>query len=73
MNTKADECPFKVGDKVIYKPSPRGYGLEATHDGRLEPGRTYVVSEIQNDRYVVVHGYSHPGGGLYWTEFEAAE
>jgi hypothetical protein len=37
---------------------------------RLVPGNEYVVKEIQDGSYVVVEGYNHPGGGIYWTEFE---
>lgn len=63
-----DECPFKTGDWVIYKPTPRGYGLI---DGkRMVPGKAYRVEAIEDKVYVVVEGYKHPGGGLYWTEFE---
>jgi hypothetical protein len=63
-------CPFKPGDIVIYSPSEHGY---AHVDGeRLEVGRTYVVKAIEEGVYVVVEGYSHPGGGLYWTEFKSA-
>jgi hypothetical protein len=42
----------------------------ASPSGRLVPGKAYKVVEIQRGRYVVVEGYNHPGGGLYWTEFE---
>jgi hypothetical protein len=42
----------------------------ASLEGKLIPGKEYVVSEIQDDAYVVVEGYKHPGGGPYWTEFE---
>lgn len=66
-----DECPFKIGDWVLYKPTPRGYGLI---DGeRMVPGKMYRVEAIENKVYVVVEGYKHPGGGLYWTEFEPAQ
>ena len=64
------KCPFKPGDYVIYKPSQRGYNLI---DGvRPEIGRKYRVLEIERDNYIVIDGYQHPGGGLYWTEFEKA-
>ena len=63
-----EKCPFKVGEKVVYKPSRRGYAYE---DGeRLTIGKEYQISSIIQDRYVVVEGYEHPGGGIYWTEFE---
>jgi hypothetical protein len=63
-------CPFNVGDVVVYKPSQRGHALI---DGeRLEIGKTYVVERIEQENYVVVEGYRHPGGGIYWTEFVRA-
>jgi hypothetical protein len=71
MSAKSEICPFKVGDYVVYKPSERGWGYDDS--GLLVPGRTYVVGEIKKERYVAVEGYDHPGGGLYWTEFEAAK
>ncbi len=62
------ECPFKAGDFVVYMPSERGYALE---DGeRLEIGKKYRVKLIEKKHYVVVEGYSSPGGGIYWTEFQ---
>lgn len=64
------KCPFKIGDKVIYKPSDRGYGLI---DGkRLEIGCEYRIEKIEKENYIVVEGYRNPGGGIYWTEFEKA-
>ena len=39
---------------------------------RLIPDKIYRVTEIQKALYIVVEGYSHPGGGIYWTEFEKA-
>jgi len=42
----------------------------ASPSGKLIPGNVYKIVEIQKDRYLVVEGYDHPGGGLYWTEFE---
>jgi len=42
----------------------------ASPSQKLIPGHEYIVKEIQNDLYVVVEGYDHPGGGIYWTEFE---
>lgn len=65
-----EKCPFKVGEKVVYKPSRRGHAYE---DGeRLEIGKEYQVSAIVQDSYVAVEGYDHPGGGIYWAEFEKA-
>jgi hypothetical protein len=71
MSAKSEICPFKAGDHVVYRPSERGHNMDMP-EGRLVPGKTYVVQEIQQERYVVVEGYRHPGGGIYWTEFAAA-
>lgn len=67
----SNQCPFAVGDEVIYKPSSKGYASDvmSTSDGRLIPGEKYVICEVQENLYVVVNGYKHPGGGIYWTEF----
>lgn len=63
-----NSCPFKQGDLVVYRPSKRGHGLDDAD--LLEIGRTYCVERIEKENYVVVEGYQHPGGGIYWTEFE---
>lgn len=73
MTMFAKPCPFKAGDKVIYKPSQRGRDLEVMSSQKLIPGKEYEVLEIQNSAYVVLKGVDHPGGGLYWTEFKAAK
>ena len=66
--------PFKPGDRVVYRPSQRGLDMDANYSGssRLMPGAIYTVAEIQRQCYVLVDGYAHPQGGLYWTEFVAA-
>jgi hypothetical protein len=35
----------------------------ASPERKLIPGKECAVSEIQDDAYVVVEGYKHPGGG----------
>lgn len=72
MTSENDRCPFEVGQYVVYRPSSRGMTLDvmASPSQKLIPGHEYIVKEIQNDLYVVVEGYDHPGGGIYWTEFE---
>ena len=40
-------------------------------ESRLVPDATYHVSSIEHGAYISVAGYSHPGGGLYWSEFSA--
>jgi hypothetical protein len=68
----SDICPFKIGGKVVYKPSERGWGYEFL-GRRLVPGNAYVVKAIQDERYVLIEGDAPAGGGLPWTEFEAAK
>jgi len=63
-------CPFIMGESVVYQPTQRGYDSDVMSD-RLTQGATYKVKEIQKDEYVVVEGYHHPGGGIYWSEFAA--
>jgi len=65
-------CPFGVGDIVTYDPSERGFLLDV-NSNRLEPGRAYRICKVEKDFYIVVEGYSHPGGGLYWTEFKRSK
>jgi hypothetical protein len=62
------KCPFIVGDVVVYNPSRRGHALD--DDNLLEIGKEYRIERIEQDVYVVVKGYLHPGGGIYWSEFE---
>jgi len=64
-------CPYKLGDVVVYSPSARGHALD---DGdRLVIGRAYKIERIEKESYIVVEGYRHPGGGIYWTEFILAK
>lgn len=66
-----DSCPFRVGQTVIYRPSERGIGLDVmTPDSeKLVPENAYRIASIQDGIYLVVDGFTHPGGGLHWTEF----
>jgi len=70
VSSEGERCPFSVGQFVVYKPSWRGLALDVMASEKLTPGKTYKIIEVQQDRYVVLEGYSHPGGGLHWTEFE---
>ena len=70
----AEKCPFKIGDTVVYRPSQRGQDLDvmSNPEDKLQKGKSYKIAAIVKDNYVVVEGYKHPGGGLYWTEFSKA-
>jgi hypothetical protein len=69
---KQGPCPYGIGDCVIYTPTQRGIDLSVMFSpgGQLVPGNKYTVKEIQKDSYVLVDGYDHPSGGIFWTEFE---
>ena len=75
MKTTREKRPFEVGELVIYKPTRHGLAADvmADPDGKLIPGKTYKVLEVQQNVYVLVEGYHNPGGAIYWTEFAAAE
>jgi hypothetical protein len=70
---KKENCPFKVGDLVVYRPSNRGRGLVVMTDlAALKPGNLYKITRIDDEVYIVVEGFENAvGGGLYWTEFSA--
>ena len=72
MTTKKESCPFAVGDNVIYRPSARGLDLDvmSSSSEKLTPGKEYKIKEIQKGGYILVEGYNHPGGGIYWSEFQ---
>jgi hypothetical protein len=65
------QCPYQVGDTVRYTPSAKGLALSVMDapEETLVVGNTYTIESIVRGRYVVVAGYQHPGGGLFWTEF----
>jgi hypothetical protein len=73
MTTNKEQCPFKVGDAVVYRPSDRGRGLVIMTDlAALKPANKYKIARINDGVYVVVEGFENAaGGGLYWTEFAA--
>lgn len=66
-----EKCPFKVGDRVFYRPSDKGRGaVVMTELAALKPGNQYRVVRIDNGICLVVEGFENAaGGGLYWTEF----
>jgi hypothetical protein len=66
-----EPCPFKPGEFVIYRPTQRGRDLDIMFapSGQLVSGQTYRVQKIEKEFYVLVEGYDHPSGGVYWTEF----
>jgi hypothetical protein len=73
MTTNKEQCPFKVGDTVVYRPSDRNRGLVMMTDlAALKPGNKYTIARIDDGVYVAVEGFKDVAGrGLYWTEFAA--
>jgi hypothetical protein len=71
--TPEESCPFQRGQIVVYRPSVRGRGHVVHTDlAGLVPGRSYRVAQIVEERFVVIEGFENsPGGGLFWSEFEA--
>lgn len=69
----AKQCPYKIGDVVIYKPSARGRDLIIMTDlAKLVPNQKYKISRIDDEVYVVIEGFENClPSGLYWTEFVA--
>ena len=67
------ECPFKIGDCVVYKPTARGRDLIIMTDlSKLMPGHKYKIARIDDEIYIVVEGFENSiPSGLFWTEFEA--
>jgi hypothetical protein len=65
------ECPFKVGDAVVYKPTQEGQGrLVMTGFSELEAGKRYKIVRIIRGVYIVPEGFENvAAGGIYWTEF----
>lgn len=72
MMEKQNRCTYRKGDLVIYTPSRKALDLDvmSSSSEKLVSGKVYTIATIQDELYVVVEGYSHPGGGIYWTEFE---
>jgi hypothetical protein len=66
-----DNCPFKVGDTVVYRPSNKGSGAIIMTDlAALKQGNKYKIASIEEDVYVVPEGFEKAVPcSLYWTEF----
>lgn len=66
-----ENCPFKVGESVVYRPSERGRGAVIMTDlSALKPGNSYKIVRIDRGVCLVVEGFENAaGGGLYWAEF----
>jgi len=70
MNT-LKQCPFKVGDTIVYQPSDKGRGeIIMTDLASLKPGNKYKIAKIEEDNFIVPEGFENAVPcSLYWTEF----
>lgn len=65
------ECPFRVGDRVIFTPSERTRGLYQNIESfGVRLGETLVIREIKNGLYLY---FDDGAGGWPWTEFTMLE
>lgn len=73
-NQSLVNCPFEIGEFVIYRPSAIGRDKSVMTDlVTLQPGARYKIARIVKDAYVVLEGFENSSeGGLYWTEFQRA-
>jgi hypothetical protein len=68
-----DECPFKVGDRVFYRPSKEGT-RSSIMNSPVEPpkiGQAVKIAKIIDGHYIQWEGYNHHSGGIHWAEFSA--
>ena len=66
------KCPFQVGDFVVFRHRSGKAGFPGEY-GLPNVGQIVKVTAIVKDIYLQWEGMgSYPGGGLYWSEFDAA-
>lgn len=70
-------CPFRHGDRVVYRPSDSGHRYEqhrsASTARHLEPGQCYQVAEVIGGEWVTLCGFEDRPDGWYWTEFHLVD
>jgi len=60
-------CPYEVGDWVIFNPSDRTKGLYQNLERfGVAPGERLKITEIRNDTYLY---FGSNRGGWPWNEF----
>jgi hypothetical protein len=69
MDTGHQECPFNIGERVIFSPDDRTIGWSyATFDRlRLKPGDVGVITVIEQGKYLYL---DDPRGGFHWECFK---
>lgn len=69
-------CPFRPGDRVVYRPSDSGYRYEVSRPAQrhLEPGTCYEVAAIKDGEWLLLRGFEdRTDGGWFWSEFHAID
>jgi hypothetical protein len=69
--TGMKECPFKLGEKVVFTPNEHamGWSLHTFERARLKPGDSGVITRIESGMYL----YLDDGrGGFHWECFSTA-
>jgi len=71
MRTPKQECPFKIGDRVLFSPSERttGWYQHAWDRLRIKPGDHGTITKIDQGVYVYLDDNR---GGFFWTEYKLA-
>jgi len=64
MSNQKEECPFKPGDRVVYKPSEKGWAGEAMTrpSEKLVRGNAYIVKEVRKKPIRSSGGTDSPRG-----------
>jgi hypothetical protein len=65
-------CPFRIGDRVIYRPSDSGYRYEQNSRSprHLVPGECYEIAALRMGEWITLRGLEDRPDGWYWTEFQ---
>ena len=65
------DCPFTVGQLVIFKPHARTFGQQVMVEN-LTPGSSYRISEIRDQAFIRLVDHETAGRGLHWSAFTNA-
>jgi hypothetical protein len=70
MERRDQDCPFEVGDSVVFSPDERavGWSYPMFNRVRLSPGDEGVITRIEKGQYVFL---DDDRGGFHWRCFSA--
>jgi hypothetical protein len=67
-----DKCPYKIGDKVRFKPSQHSTGWTPHRETwGLVDDEAYKILDIQNGVYLYVS--ENQSNGWHWKDFEIVD